>query len=666
MANRYFLNIGTNFNTTANWSTTSGGAGGASVPTSSDVAILDNNSGPLSLEVNINVQGISMTAGYASTFTQNAFTITYGSGNFTVAGGTFVGSNGGHAITGSTISKFIQSGGTFTSTSGTLTFGVAGIGVYSCDITGGVFNHNNGKMLCSGSNHTNMRNLSGYPFWNCEINLCPTCTTGGAIYVDNEMKVVQNNGTTGGSLICQLKGDYIAQNGSVAVTLVGSNVQQFDIQTGTVINQVIINKTGGSVNVVRDFAWNGNWTHTAGVITWNSKKAIARFTNNGLAITNGAFHHLEQNSTSGVSIGTAGNPIQCEGDFILNGQSGVGNFPAVKFKGNLQILTANGNCTGATFNGTTDQTITCNVASYQCPLTVNKVSGTVKLLTNFTMLGATSDVDVPAGTFDQNGFNLVITDTLNITGGAFTQGSGSLDLGRLTLVNGTFNEGPQGVICRGADFRVYPGATFNAHASGGLYANTAVATALNLDTSGFVLNKVNYARLTASLTLLSSLKVATDFIKSSTATTANVIGAGLYVNIGRDYYQNNLYGSRALSTSPLWTMDGQTDQFIFTADGKLDSGNWKVEKNIGKVVLTSHVTVDNGQAGDNTLNNLNIAKGILCTNGFNLTIDGPLSIATVGELRKTTGSTVVSSVTYGTILTVSKCGGTFNLGLLDG
>ena len=128
MANRYFLNIGTDFENTANWSTTSGGAGGASKPGSSDIAIFDANSGNCALTANINVQGISMTAGYASTFTQNAFTITYGSGNFTVAGGTFVGSNGGHAIAGSSGSKFIQSGGTCTSTSGTLTFGVAGIG----------------------------------------------------------------------------------------------------------------------------------------------------------------------------------------------------------------------------------------------------------------------------------------------------------------------------------------------------------------------------------------------------------------------------------------------------------------------------------------------------------------------------------------------------------
>ena len=45
MANRYFLNIGANWGDTANWSDTSGGTGGFSVPTNVDDVFFDANSG---------------------------------------------------------------------------------------------------------------------------------------------------------------------------------------------------------------------------------------------------------------------------------------------------------------------------------------------------------------------------------------------------------------------------------------------------------------------------------------------------------------------------------------------------------------------------------------------------------------------------------------------
>lgn len=41
MADRYWVAAASNWNDTANWSTTSGGSGGASIPGSSDVAIFD-------------------------------------------------------------------------------------------------------------------------------------------------------------------------------------------------------------------------------------------------------------------------------------------------------------------------------------------------------------------------------------------------------------------------------------------------------------------------------------------------------------------------------------------------------------------------------------------------------------------------------------------------
>jgi len=69
MANRYFLNIGVNWGDTANWSDTSGGAGGFSVPTNLDDVFFDSNSG------NCTVNSIARNAdnlnfsGYTNTIT---------------------------------------------------------------------------------------------------------------------------------------------------------------------------------------------------------------------------------------------------------------------------------------------------------------------------------------------------------------------------------------------------------------------------------------------------------------------------------------------------------------------------------------------------------------------------------------------------------------------
>jgi len=653
MADRYFLNVGTNFNDTANWSTTSGGAAGASVPTSSDVVILDNNSGPLSLEININVKGISMAAGYASTFTQNAFTINYGSAFWEVAGGTFIGS--GSAITGSSSSRFIMSGGTYTNTSGTHTVGVTGTGAYSINITGGVFNHNNGLMLLLGANHTWVRNLSAYPLYNFEFNLCTGCTLGGTgLYVANNVVGTLSNNSTATSLNIFVKGNVTFVNGATSLIFEGTGDQALNVTGTAILGSITINKPSGTLSINNDFAWSGHWTHTTGTINWNDKKATARFAL-GFTITSGQFHHLEQNSKSGVGIGTAGNPIQCEGDFILNGQTGVGNFPAVRFRGNLQILTANGTCSGVTFNGSTDQNVYAAVPGNTMDWIINKSAGKVILNADIEIMTSTRDLIINSGGFDQNGFNLIVPDLVSIASSVYDQGSGYLDCGRFTLLSGTYNEGEGGIICRGSTFSINPAAIFNRSLiGGGIFADSGVSTALALNTDGYTISNFSFGRLTQSLTLGSSVNINGYYKKSSTASTANVIGAGLLVRIGGNIEQNGIYSSRVLATSPTFVINGLVDQDIYSADGLLDSGIWHLAKPSGKVKQLSNITIDNGQAGDNGLNALICMFGVWCTNEFNLTVDGTITIVAGAELQKTPTSVITATIS-GTITNVNSC-----------
>lgn len=91
MANRYFLNIGVNWGDTANWSDTSGGTGGFSVPTNVDDVFFDANSGNCTINAtNRNAKSIDAT-GYI-----NKLTITF---NITVAGNVTLGA--GMTIEGS-------------------------------------------------------------------------------------------------------------------------------------------------------------------------------------------------------------------------------------------------------------------------------------------------------------------------------------------------------------------------------------------------------------------------------------------------------------------------------------------------------------------------------------------------------------------------------------
>ena len=73
MANKYWI-VGTgstgNWNDTANWSASSGGAGGEAVPTASDVAIFDENGiGGCTLDVNVSVGELRVKAGYTGATT---------------------------------------------------------------------------------------------------------------------------------------------------------------------------------------------------------------------------------------------------------------------------------------------------------------------------------------------------------------------------------------------------------------------------------------------------------------------------------------------------------------------------------------------------------------------------------------------------------------------
>lgn len=161
MANRFFINVGTSWNSTANWSTSSGGGGGASIPTILDAVFFDANSGSCNIDVNANCLSLDST-GYANTITQDSTkTLTVASGTFLWAAGTFAGGDADIYFGG----DFSQTGGTFTATSATCY--VTG----NAAISGGSFAHNNGLFLFDNTADKTF-NPGGKTFWSVQVN-CP-------------------------------------------------------------------------------------------------------------------------------------------------------------------------------------------------------------------------------------------------------------------------------------------------------------------------------------------------------------------------------------------------------------------------------------------------------------------------------------------------------------
>ncbi len=129
------LGLTTNWNEAANWS-------GLAVPGAADVASFDATSSKnATLNIAVNVGGISVDAAYGGTITQAAgIAVTIGASGWAQAGGAFIGGGAAFTVNG----PFALTGGSYTATTGTLSI--------SGNVTnaGGTFSHNAGTVALTG------------------------------------------------------------------------------------------------------------------------------------------------------------------------------------------------------------------------------------------------------------------------------------------------------------------------------------------------------------------------------------------------------------------------------------------------------------------------------------------------------------------------------------
>lgn len=271
MANRYFIGTGArNWNDSANWSETSGGAGGASVPTSADAVILDANSGTGTIILDADFNCLSFDASalgavltiagsvfvfncYGSftgntnltfnltgtsyfysrgtgTITQGGATLTWnrwyidGSGitvtnwdNFNIGSAVIYHTNGTWNINGKTIScsQLTNGAGTKTLTYGSGTINTA---IYYLFPTGLTLNKDTGTINISGPYP---QSFAGKDHYNVNITSAGTTTI-------TDSSVTFNNLTrTGGGVVTDLLGFRGSITVTGTLTLTGNNATNY-------------------------------------------------------------------------------------------------------------------------------------------------------------------------------------------------------------------------------------------------------------------------------------------------------------------------------------------------------------------------------------------------------------------------------------------------------
>lgn len=240
MAARYWVTGGTgNTNSTTNWSTTSGGASGASVPGSSDDAIFDANSGTGTVTINATLSVLN-----------------FDSTNF---GGTFAGAsqitmNGGTLIWGSSVT-------------------VNWTGNISCGTgaSGTAFTSNGkamaGNILIS-TGFPNPGTLNFVDDFRCGSIQHVTASSvvnldGADIYL---LGSATSFSTTSGRTL----------QGTSTIRIVTTSSALSVSHTGTIKNNIVINATNAITQTATVNIGGGTWTYTAG--TWNTGTSIFSIT----------------------------------------------------------------------------------------------------------------------------------------------------------------------------------------------------------------------------------------------------------------------------------------------------------------------------------------------------------------------------------------------------
>jgi hypothetical protein len=423
-ANRYWrATAAANWNSTANWSTTSGGVGGASVPVSTDLVFFDGNGlGNCTLNAAASVLGMQINAAYSGAISHGGFSLAIGNSGFSIAGGTFT-------STGSTITmngNFTQTGGVFTHSAGMVTFNRnATVQINVLNIinffnlqfvgtgTSSVYNMNSDTLVVNGT--LTFSGISRFAIQNSIIQAKGNIS-------NTNTYVGQNTHTGGLILICGTGNQTLSSSSATLVRAYLPTVQ--------------INKTSGTLFFSNKICVEGNWKYEAGTLDYSTNpNTICFIYGKNFTGVSHSLGNVEFNTpgatNSAFNLGSIA--LTTTGALTLSGGTGQLTLQSstINAQGNIIIThsrtTSNSSTTSIIANGSVDQTIYGTSATNMGRLpkfTINKSSGTLFLKDYVTIEG---NYLYTAGTIDYTTFyNVVCFNAPNTTitlAGSHTLGS---------------------------------------------------------------------------------------------------------------------------------------------------------------------------------------------------------------------------------------------------
>ncbi len=635
-----------NWNTAANWFP-------AAIPGAADSLTLDaTSSDPVVINVNANVQGLTIASTYGGTITQNAgVTLTVGVVGYSQAGSSFAGGNAAITVNG----PFSLTGGTFTSTSGTLT--VTG----GFTVNGGSFVHGGGTTLLSSGNAT-VSTPSGVTFNALTVNSSGTKTLNDTITVTGTLDLVAGSLNTGTIAARGPINQQVGFNGTNSATLLidGGSGQTFSglaNTTTTTLPNVVIAKTGGSTLTLSGTIRTArNWTYTTGVIDPTTSTLIVA---GGIVSGSQPLTNLEIRGNTTVAAGTT---ITASGTFTmptavtltLDGTitaagltsltdgtlNGTGTLAArgdisqaSTYDGGAATLLIDGG-SGQTFSGplVVGAGLLPNVVIAKTGGSTLTLSGTIRTARNWTYT---------TGVIDPSGSTLYLAGTQTV--------SGSFPLDGLDI---------RGTVTQGAADTITVSGTLNLF-SGSLNTGTIAARGPINQQVGF--NGTNSATL---LIDGGSGQTFSGLANTTTTTLPNVViaktgGSTLTLSGTIRTARNWTYttGVIAPSGSTLYLAGTQTVSGSFPLDG-LDIRGTVTQGAADTITVSGTLNLFSGSLNTGTIaarGPINQQVGFNGTNSATLLIDGG-SGQTFSGLANTTTTTlpnVVIAKTGGSTLTLS-------------
>lgn len=510
MANRYWVTGGTgNWNSTTNWATTSGGASGASVPGSSDAALLDASSGAgtVTLDISPTIQTLTCT-GFTGTLAFGTNTISLNSTGTIFTGATTMTVTGTPQIictnssaTSRTINPGLVSEANaisfrITAGTGTVTFTSANSNVLNLDFTDGTnptgyagalaninptiygnFNASTGMTKTAGTGTITFGATSG----------TKTINTAGVTFdnpfnfngVGGSWQLIDNL-TTGSTRTVALINGTLDLNGKTLSTGIfsssNSNARSIAFGTGN-ITLTGNNATIWTTSTATNFTYSGTPTVNCTYAGSTGTRTIIGGTrtnggneSNALNFNISAGSDIFNLSGSSVNNGCTYKTVDFTG--FLGYLFGASSLRVVY--GNLIISTgmtinsASGEIEFAATSGT--QQITTNSKTLDFPLTFNGASGTMAFQDALTQ-GTTRAFTITNGTvqFKAGTTNTVGAFATSGTNQKYLQSTSAGTQATLSQASGTVNANYLTI----QDSKATGGATFNAFtgAGGGSSAN---------------------------------------------------------------------------------------------------------------------------------------------------------------------------------------------------